>query len=182
LLSLYPARFQAEFADEMAQVFAEQLRAARLAGGSQAELLLWVRGAFDLLATAPAQHLRREAPVPQSIDPVRPTVERRAPRAGFALHAMFGLLPVWLFLYLAAAAPRFLDPVFEGRVAMLGIPFGIVLVAIAMLWTGVGMIALRRARPSRLGASMVLLLFAGPASILVVLAPSLVLAVAAIDA
>jgi hypothetical protein len=143
--------------------------------------LLWIRGAFDLLATAPAQHVRREAPVPQAIDSADRGVERPEARYGFPLRAILGLIPVWLFLYLAAAVPRFLDPLFEHRVAILGLPLGIVLVAVAMLWTGAGLVALR-ARRSMLGASVTLLLFAAPASLIVLLAPAMVLAMAAINA
>jgi len=180
LLRLYPARFQDEFANEMAQVLADQLLAARLGGGAGAELSLWIRAALDLLATAPGQHIRREAPVPQPIDSRFPAVERPGLSSGSAIRMVLGLSPVWLFLYLAVAVPRFLDPVFEDRVAMLGFPMGLVLVAIAMLWTGAGLVALR-ARRSFFGASMALLLFAGPASVLVLVAPALILAVANIN-
>jgi hypothetical protein len=56
-----------------------------------------------------------------------------------------------------------------------------VFVAIAMLWTGTGLVALL-ARRSMLGASVTLLLFAAPASIIVLLGPAMLLAMAAINA
>lgn len=59
LLRLYPADFQACYADQLVQLFGDQLREARTAGARGAGLRTWLRTLADLAVTAVSEHARR---------------------------------------------------------------------------------------------------------------------------
>lgn len=77
LLRLYPASFQARYAEPMAQLFADQLRDARRAGAPAGPLRLWLRTAGDLFASATSEHLRKDRTVAHSAATV-PSISARA--------------------------------------------------------------------------------------------------------
>jgi hypothetical protein len=54
LLKAYPRRYRAHYGEPMAQLFADQLRAAHSFGSFA---LLWMRNLVDLMKTVPARHL-----------------------------------------------------------------------------------------------------------------------------
>ena len=82
--------------------------------------------------------------------------------------------PLWVLLVASVASPNFFDPMFAKPPEILGIPFGFVMDAIAMVWTLIGVVLIWDAR-SRLVELLVLTLFTIPATILVVFSPALIL-------
>jgi hypothetical protein len=67
LLLLYPARFRARFADDMVQLFGDQMRRARTEGPPFAVAGTWLRAIADLAATAASEHIRRDRTVAHSL-------------------------------------------------------------------------------------------------------------------
>ena len=65
LLRLYPAAFRTRFADEMVQLFEDQLRDAR--GAPAGALTTWLRTLGDLAVTAASEHTRRDRIVANSL-------------------------------------------------------------------------------------------------------------------
>lgn len=76
LLHLYPARFRARFADDMAQLFGDQLRQARSHGPPAAVAGTWLRAVTDIAVTAASEHIRRDRTVGHSLT-VSPSVSSR---------------------------------------------------------------------------------------------------------
>ena len=64
LLIVYPAAFRTRYADEMAVLFADQLRDARSSGSTAGT---WARAIGDLVATAPGEHARQRRLVAHSL-------------------------------------------------------------------------------------------------------------------
>jgi len=67
LLRFYPAEFRARFADEMVQLFGDQLRDARTGGIPAGPARTWLRTLGDLAATAASERLRRDRIVAHSL-------------------------------------------------------------------------------------------------------------------
>ena len=67
LLHLYPARFRARFADDMVQLFGDQMRSARSEGPPVAVAGTWLRAIADLAVTAASEHIRRDRTVGHSL-------------------------------------------------------------------------------------------------------------------
>ncbi len=68
LLRVYPPEFRARYADEMVQLFADQLRDARAAGGASAAAgRMWLRTLADLAVNAASEHVRRDRTVAHSL-------------------------------------------------------------------------------------------------------------------
>jgi hypothetical protein len=67
LLRLYPAQFRARFADDMVQLFSDQMRRARTEGPPVAVAGTWLRAIADLAATAASEHIRRDRTVAHSL-------------------------------------------------------------------------------------------------------------------
>jgi hypothetical protein len=67
LLRLYPASFHERFADEMVQLFGDQLRDARAAGVPAGTARTWLRTLADLAATAASERARRDRTVAHSL-------------------------------------------------------------------------------------------------------------------
>jgi len=76
LLHLYPARFRARFADDMVQLFGDQMRRARTEGPPVAVAGTWLRAIADLAATAASEHIRRDRTVGHSLT-VSPSISSR---------------------------------------------------------------------------------------------------------
>ena len=67
LLRLYPTRFRARFADDMVQLFSDQMRSARTEGPPVAVVGTWLRAIADLATTAASEHIRRDRTVGHSL-------------------------------------------------------------------------------------------------------------------
>jgi hypothetical protein len=76
LLHLYPARFRVRFADDMAQLFGDQMRRARTEGPPAAVAGTWLRAIADLMTTAASEHIRRNRTVAHSLT-VPPSISSR---------------------------------------------------------------------------------------------------------
>lgn len=60
LLRVYPADFRARFGEEMAQLFADQLRDARAPDARAGAAQTWIRTLGDLVVTAISEHRRKD--------------------------------------------------------------------------------------------------------------------------
>jgi hypothetical protein len=174
LLHLYPANFRREYADEMTRLFEDQLRDARLAGGIAAIVRVWAHSTLDVLVTAPVQHIRREERVPRPVGPTGVGMEEPPTRSSALPRVLVGLVPIWLQLAIAIAAPRFSDPVFDNPPGIAGLPAGVLLLSLAMVWTAIGAVVLLKPR-STAGVIGALVIFVAPASLVVLFGPALIL-------
>lgn len=174
LLDLYPAAFRDEYADEMTRIFEDQLRDARTAGGVAAIVRLWARSAVDVLVTAPGHHVRREERVPRPIGPPGVELDEPHTRSSALSRVLVGLVPVWLQLVIAIASPKFSASVFDNPPGIAGLPAGVLLLALAMVWTLIGAVVLHKRR-STAGVIGALLVFVAPATLVVLFGPALVL-------
>jgi hypothetical protein len=89
---------------------------------------------------------------------------------------VLGLLPLWILVYEVVAAPRAIEAVGSNPPAVAGLPVGFILVAIGLLVMAVGVVVLGRISSTR----WTVLAFLGltvPATVLVVIAPVLILMV-----
>ena len=77
LLRFYPAAFRARFADEMVQLFTDQLRDARSGGAPAAAAGTWLRTLRDLVTTAASEQLRRDRTVAHSLATAPPSTSSR---------------------------------------------------------------------------------------------------------
>jgi len=132
LLHLYPASFRATYGDEMAWVFAQQLAEAR-SDGHGAVVSLWVRTVLDALV-----HGLRERADPEPVAEVAggpgfvvADIVPPSPRMRRAALAPFAIPVVMLALGLGRA-------VFAKPPDIMGIPFGLILWAGALLWASLG--------------------------------------------
>lgn len=78
LLHLYPAEFRARFADEMVQLFGDQLSETRSGGAPAGTARTWLRTLGDLVMTAASEHTRRDRTVAHSIATSSPSPSSRA--------------------------------------------------------------------------------------------------------
>ncbi len=67
LLRLYPAAFRLRFADEMVQLFADEMRDARRPSARSGPVRTWVRTLGDLAVTAVSEHTRKDRTVGHSL-------------------------------------------------------------------------------------------------------------------
>jgi hypothetical protein len=176
LLRLYPGEFRARYGAEMVGLFADQLREAEASNRPFTSARLWARSVLDLLATAPRQHFEKESPVPQPAEissAALGTTPRRT--SDVVVRAVLGLLPAWVFLILVAVSPHLMDPILENPPGIVGLPLGILILAAALVVMASGLVVLRRAS----SVMSMILGFVGltlPATVVVILAPALVLA------
>lgn len=172
LLRFYPADFRREYGDEMRRLFAEQLWDARQSGGGRRALVgLWTRTLLDLATTAPRQHLERLDRVPQPVNgsPALGFFYRRRTRARPLRQVLLGYIPLVVFIaQRLAAGPR--DGLFGKPPEMIGLPLGLVLVALELGLMMIGVVALWSTSSPR-SAALSLLLFTVPAAVLLVATP-----------
>lgn len=173
LIRLYPAPFRARYEDQMVGLFIDQLRDARDAGTSMGIVPLWVRTLADLIATAPSQHLRKESPVLQPVDPAPAVAPPERPRSQ-RIAVGVATVPIVLWAVLWLVAPGFMEPIFSIPPAILGLPAGLVVSAFALGTATFGWLVARHAR-SRVIALGALLFLTAPALALIVMTPALVL-------
>lgn len=175
LLRVYPARFRDDYGEEMARLFGEQVRDARAGGGRTAVAGLWARTIADVLETAPGHHLRKEHHVPEPIPAGTSAAGvplRTAPRHGPRI--LIGLMPLWVLLIFALAAPGYLDPMFANPPAIAGLPTGVFVLGFAIALMAAGVWLLRRSG-SDAGALLAFLAFTLPGTLLILLGPAVIL-------
>jgi hypothetical protein len=173
LLRLYPAAFRSEYEDQMAGLFADQLRDSRTAARTFALTRLWAQVLIDLIATAPQEHLRKESPVVQPVEPATvPTAPARSPLQRVA--AVVASVPVVMLAALWIVAPGYMDTVGFNPPAVLGLPMGVVLVAFAGGMAVFGWLVARRAQTLGVALGAVAFLTI-PAFLMIVLTPVLIL-------
>ena len=173
LVRLYPATFRAEYEDQIVGLFADQLRDSRASGDNSAVARLWAEVLTDLIATAPGEHLRKESPVLQPVEPgAAPMTPRRSPLQRVAVVA--ASVPVILLVALWVVAPGYMEPLTLNPPATLGLPLGVVIVLFAGGMAMFGWLVARRAQS--LGVALGALIFLSiPALLLIVIAPALIL-------
>lgn len=173
LVRLYPAAFRAEYEDQLVGLFADQLRDARN-GPALAVVRLWAQVLIDLIATAPQEHLRKESPVLQPVEPgaAAAATATRSPRQRAAV--VIASVPLIALPAVWVVAPAFLEPVGFNPPAVLGLPMGVVLMALAGGMALVGWLLSRRTQSVRVALGAVAILTI-PALILIVMTPALVL-------
>lgn len=157
----------------MVGLFADQLRESRASGGAGAVARLWAQVLLDLIATAPQEHLRKESPVLQPVEPAAaPTTPTRSPLQRVAV--VVASVPVVLLAALWVVAPGYMEPVVLNPPAVIGLPAGIVIVAFAGGMAVFGWLVARRAQTIGvvLGALAFLTI---PALLMIVMAPALIL-------
>jgi hypothetical protein len=76
LLLIYPAHFRARYAEQLVQLFGDQLRDARAGGAPASGLITWLRTLKDLALTAASEHARRDRTVAHSLT-VAPSTSSR---------------------------------------------------------------------------------------------------------
>jgi hypothetical protein len=175
LIRVYPASFREQYEDQMTGLFVDQVRDARTSGSPLALTRLWAHTLIDLIATAPRQHLREEAPVLQPVESA--SVSANVARSPLQrVVAGIAAAPVFLWLALWIVAPGFMDPVFANPPAMLGLPAGVVIIAFAEVLALIGWLVARRA--PTLGVALAALAFLTiPALVLIVMAPAVILSI-----
>lgn len=173
LVRLYPAAFRAQYEDQLAGLFVDQLRDSRSSDNPLAVLRLWTHVVTDLAATAPQEHLRKDSPVLQPVEPTNvPATAARSPMQRVAV--VIASVPVILWVVLWVVAPGFMEPVMFNPPAVLGLPMGFFLVAFAGGMALFGWLVARRAQT--LGVALGALAFLTiPALVLIVMAPALIL-------
>ena len=173
LVRLYPAAFRAEYEDQMVGLFTDQLRDSRASATTLAVGRLWAHTLIDLVATAPLERLRKESPVLQPVEPVpAPSTPSRSPLLSVAVIIASVPVPLWIALWILA--PGFLEPVFINPPAMLGLPAGVVIIAIAGGLATLGWLVARRTRSVRVALGAVTF-GTIPALLLIVMTPALIL-------
>jgi hypothetical protein len=173
LLRVFPSAFRDEYEDEMTRLFADQLAEARSASERIAVPRLWLRCAADLASTAPRQHLGREHRMAQTVDGRVAGIDAEQ-RVSRARRMVVGLIPLWLFLVHRLAVPAASDPFFLKPPEMLGLPMGVIALALAACLMVSGIVALVRFGSTRL-AAVTLVLLTIPAAALIALTPGFIL-------
>jgi len=174
LLLLYPRSFRAGYEEEMVRVYLDQERDAGQARRG-ARAALWVHLVIDIAASAPREHLRKEAAVAKRIDPgsvALGTSPREAgpTRLGYALAS----IPFILLIGAPLIMPGLFEPIFANPPEILGLPAGIVTAFLVATWASLAFVAIRLTR-SRLGIALALLVFTVPAIIAILAMPAMIL-------
>lgn len=135
LLRAYPSSTRDRYGDDMAQLFADQLRNAP----SQAErAAVWTRVIADTLVDAPRERLTGRR-APRLAD--GPLIGATRPLTPDVLAAA---APIVLTVVLLVWAPNFLVPFFDQRATLFGAPFGLAVLIASTLLAALGLFAFRR--------------------------------------
>jgi hypothetical protein len=81
---------------------------------------------------------------------------------------------LWILIVASVASPTFLGPMTSKPPDILGVPLGVAVEGLAMLWMLIGVAVIWDAR-SRLAESLGFILFTIPATLVVVFTPAVVL-------
>ena len=175
LVRLYPAAFRAEYEDQLVGLFADQLRNSQATARTLAVTRLWAQTLVDLVATAPREHLRKESPVLQPVEPgAAPTTSSRSPLQRVAV--VVASVPMILLPALWVVAPGYMEPLTLNPPATLGLPTGVVIVAFAGGMALFGWLVARRAQSLGVALGAVAFLTI-PALLLIVVTPALILSI-----
>jgi hypothetical protein len=159
----------------MVGLFADQIRDSRTAGPSLAIARLWAHTMLDLIATAPQQHLRKESPVLQPVEPTNvPAAADRSPLQRVVVVIASVPLIAWVVMWVVA--PDFIAPVFSVPPAVFGFPLGVVVITVAGGMALLGWLLSRRTRSVRVALGAVAFLTI-PALLLIVMTPALILVI-----
>ena len=115
---------------------------------------------------------------PGEPDPRRTAVPAASPPIQWIVT---GFLPLGLFVVLLIVAPRFTDVLGDNPPALLGLPLGSVLMAVALAWSAVGLLLIVAAE-SRGLRIVAMVVFTLPALWLVIFAPAVVIVAKALAA
>jgi hypothetical protein len=175
LLRVYPLAYRTLYAEDMVQLFGDQLREARARDRRSAVLVLWVRSLIDLAVTAPGERMRREEPVPQPVEPAGwrqpgPQPHPTLMRVGYVLCAS----PLILMAVLLLLARGFLDPLFDNPPGIAGLPAGLVGLFVVAVWASIGLAVAWFTR-SVAGVLIGFVLFALPALTAILFLPAVIL-------
>ena len=135
LLHAYPDRTRLARGDDMAQLFTDQLRdAASLLGQAR----VWVQAIADIALTAPREHVewRRRIKVVEGPIVDQPTAVRR--------DALVALVPMMLSIALIFVRPPGYEAMYDARVSVLGLPFGVFGLIGGAVLAAVGILIARR--------------------------------------
>lgn len=160
LLRLYPRNFRAGYRHEMTVLFAQQLDDARATDGTVGVLRLWARSLADLVATAPAAHLQKDALVAAAIAAGHPTSwSDRASRFAWKW-AVAALAPGVLAIATAMGQRGSIDAILAKPPEAVGLPLGLVILAASATWytIGLGLIGAASHRAVRLVGVVVFVL------------------------
>jgi len=135
LMRAYPASTREACGEDMVQLFVDRLRDA---DSSFATARVWVEAMADIVMTAPREHLTRKRAVTVAEGPA---LEGRRP---LAPDVRVAASPLLLVAILALARPGYYEPLFNDRVALLGMPLGVGVLALAAILAMVGILAARR--------------------------------------
>jgi hypothetical protein len=135
LLRAYPPSIRDMYGDDMAQLFADQLRDAPTHAERAA---LWTRVIADALVDAPRQRLTGRRAVRVAAGPAVGSARPLTP------DVVAAAWPIALTMVLLIVAPNFLGPLFDERASLLGAPFGIAVLAVLALLATLGLFAFRR--------------------------------------
>ena len=115
LLRAYPTSTREACGEDMVQLLVDRLRDA---DSSVAMARVWVEAIADIAVTAPREHVTRrravkvvEGPGLEGHRPLTPDVRVAAS-------------PLLLVVILAFARPGYYEPMFDDRIALMGLPFG----------------------------------------------------------
>jgi hypothetical protein len=173
LVRLYPVRFRQDYADEMVRLFADQLRDAQATHSTRAVAGLWARSVFDLVVTAPRQHIREARAIPQTVEPGVVTAGSDT-RPSRRLATTLAAAPALIWAGLSLAAPGFTQPFYVNPPGILGLPLGICVIGVDVVLTLIGLLLVRRTR-SQLGVILALACFTLPATLLIIFTPAWIL-------
>jgi hypothetical protein len=105
---------------------------------------------------------------PQPAAPVAPPSRSRLPMR------IAALTPLWLFLIAQLLPGGFSRPLFSKPPEMIGLPFGVILGALATGWMLLGLVLVWNSR-SRLTDLLALVVFTVPATLFVIFGPAVIL-------
>jgi len=135
LLRAYPRSTREACGEDMVQLLVDRLRDA---DSSFAMARVWVEAIADIAMTAPREHVTRrwavkvvEGPVLEGHRPLAPDVRVAA-------------APLLLVVIVALAQPGYYEPLFDDRMVLAGLPFGMAVLALAAILAMVGILAARR--------------------------------------
>ena len=135
LLRAYPKSTRETCGEDMVQLLVDRLRDA---DSSFAMARVWVEAIADIAMTAPREHVTRrravkvvEGPVLEGHRPLAPDVRVAA-------------APLLLVVIVALAQPGYYEPLFDDRMVLAGLPFGMAVLALAAILAMVGILAARR--------------------------------------
>ena len=135
LLRAYPKSTRETSGEDMVQLLVDRLRDA---DSSFAMARVWVEAIADIAMTAPREHVTRrravkvvEGPVLEGHRPLAPDVRVAA-------------APLLLVVIVALAQPGYYEPLFDDRMVLAGLPFGMAVLALAAILAMVGILAARR--------------------------------------